>query len=149
MFIAKKVPSKLLLKTLYKAEISMLDYCKVALATLCTELMRIQDGGYTAVDLTSPGLSTPYQSFTAWCIPSAVYGEYAHAGRPVGLPGSTVASIEVQNGVYKGTGRCFARFLRCVEVYHDLDCLDVLYRGIHAYCSLQLHRHHNVIRCSE
>ena len=39
-------------------------YCKVALATLRTELTRIQDGGYTAVDPTSPGLSTPYKSFT-------------------------------------------------------------------------------------
>ena len=36
-------------------------YCKVALAALCTELTRIQDGGYTAVDPTSPGLSTPYE----------------------------------------------------------------------------------------
>ena len=31
---------------------------------LRTELTRIQDGGYTAVDPTSPGLSTPYESFT-------------------------------------------------------------------------------------
>ena len=38
--------------------------CKVALATLHTELTRIQDGGYTAVDPTSPGLSTPYRSST-------------------------------------------------------------------------------------
>ena len=28
--------------------------CKVTLATLCTELTRVQDGGYTAVDPTSP-----------------------------------------------------------------------------------------------
>ena len=54
------------------------------------------------------------------------------------------------NGVYYGTGRCLARFLRCFEVYHDLDRLDVLYRGIHAYCSLQLYRNHVVSRsCSE
>ena len=39
--------------------------CKVALATLCTELTRIQDGRYAAVDPTSPGLSMPYRSFTA------------------------------------------------------------------------------------
>ena len=36
-------------------------YCKVVLTTLCTELMRIQDGRYT----TSPELPTPYRSFTA------------------------------------------------------------------------------------
>ena len=103
----------------------------------------------TAVDPTSPRLSMPYRSFTAWCIPGAVYGGYARAGRPVGLPESAVTSSEVQNGVYKGTGRCFARFLRCVEVYHDLDRLDVLYRGIRAYCSLQLHQNYIVSRCSE
>ena len=40
-------------------------YCKVALATLRTELTQIQECGYTAVDLTSPGLSMPYQSFMA------------------------------------------------------------------------------------
>ena len=27
-------------------------------------------------------------------------------------------------------------FLRCVEVYHDLDHLDMLYRGVCIYCSL-------------
>ena len=36
------------------------DYCKVVLATLRTELTQIQDGGYTAVDPTSPGLSMLY-----------------------------------------------------------------------------------------
>ena len=41
----------------------MLVDCKVVLVTLRTELVRIQDGGYTAVDPTSPGLSTLYQSF--------------------------------------------------------------------------------------
>ena len=74
-------------------------------------------------------------------MPGAVYGEggggwYAHAGRSVGSPESAVTSGEVQNDVYIGSGECFARFLRCVEVYHDLDYLDVLYRGIHAYRSL-------------
>ena len=109
-------------------------YCKVALRT---ELTRIQDGGYTAVDPTSPGLSTPYQSFTARGMPGAEYRGYARAGRPVGSPESVVTSSEVQNGVYKGTGWCFARFLCCVEAYHDVDGhLDVLYRGIRAYCSL-------------
>ena len=88
------------------------------------------------MDRTSPGLSTPYQSFMACCIPGAVYRGYVRAGRPVGLLESAVTSSEVQNGVYKGIGRCFARFLRCVKVYHNLDHLDVLYRGIHAYCSL-------------
>ena len=39
--------------------------CKVPLETLHTELTRIQDGRYNAVDLTSPGLVTPYRSFTA------------------------------------------------------------------------------------
>ena len=29
----------------------------------------------------------------------------------------------------KGTGKLFSGFLRCVEVSHDLDCLDVLYRA--------------------
>ena len=53
-----------------------------------------------------------------------------HVGRPVGLPESAVTLSEVQNGVYEGTGRCFARFLRCFEVYHDLDHLDVLYSSI-------------------
>ena len=59
---------------------------------------------------------------------------YARAGRPVGSPESAVTSSKVQNGVYKG--RCFARFLCCVKVYHNLDHLDVLYRDIRAYCSL-------------
>ena len=63
---------------------------------------------------------------------SCVQG-YAHAVRPVGSPESAVTSSEVQNGIYNGTGRCFTRFLRCVEVYHDLDHLDILYRGIRAY----------------
>ena len=36
---------------------SEMMYYKVVLATLCTELKRIQDSGYTAVDPTSPGLS--------------------------------------------------------------------------------------------
>ena len=98
--------------------------------------MQIQDGGYTAVDPTSPGLSTLYRSFMVCYIPGAVYRGYAFAERPVGLPESAVTSSEVQIGVYKSTGRCFARFLCCVEVYHDLDHLDVLYSGIHAYCSL-------------
>ena len=39
--------------------------CKVVLATLRTELTQIQDSGYTAVDPTSPKLSTPYCSFMA------------------------------------------------------------------------------------
>ena len=29
----------------------------------------------------------------------AVYEEYAHAGRPVGLPGSAVTSGKFQNGI--------------------------------------------------
>ena len=33
-------------------------------ATLRTEMMQIQDGGYSAVDPTSPVLSTLYGSFT-------------------------------------------------------------------------------------
>ena len=37
--------------------------CKVALATLRTELTRFQDGRYTAGDPTSPGLSMLYQTF--------------------------------------------------------------------------------------
>ena len=61
-------------------------------------------------------------------------------------------SCHVEQGpkwsLYKGSGRCFTRFLRCVEVYHDLDHLDVLYRGIHAYSSLYLHWNHVVSRCS-
>ena len=101
------------------------------------------------MDQTSPRLSMPCQSFMAWCMPGAVYRGYARAGRPVGSPESAVTSSEVQNDFYKGTGRCFARFLRCVKVYHNLDHLDVLYRGIHAYCSLQLHRNHAVSRSSE
>ena len=89
------------------------------------------------MDPASPGLSTPYRSFTECCIPGAMYRGYGRAGRPVDLPESAVTSSEVQNGVYdKGTGRCLARFLRCVEVYHDSDHLDVLYRGLRAYCSL-------------
>ena len=123
--------------------------CKVALTTLRTEMTWIQDGGYTAVDPTSPGLSTPYRSFTAWCIPGAVYRGYARAGRLVGLPESAVTSSEVQNSVYKGSGGCFARFLCCVRVYYNLGHLDVLYRGIHAYCKLQLNLNHVVSRCSE
>ena len=43
--------------------ITMLN-CKVVVATLRTGLMRIQDGGYTAVDPTLPGLSMPYRSLT-------------------------------------------------------------------------------------
>ena len=46
---------------------------------------------------------------------------YVHAGRTVGSPESAVMLGKVQNGIYKGSGRCFARFLRCVEVYNDLD----------------------------
>ena len=113
-----------------------IHYCKVVLATSRTELTQIQDGVYTAVDPTSPRSSMPYRSFMAWCIPGAVHRGYAHAGRSVGSPESAVTSSETQNGVYKGTGRCFARFLWCVEVYHSLDHLDMLYWGIHAYCSL-------------
>ena len=45
----------------------------------------------------------------------------------------------------KGTGRFFTRFLCWVEVYHDLDHLDMLYRGIGAYCSLYLHQNHIVV----
>ena len=45
-----------------------------------TELTQIQDGRYTAVDLTSPRLFTPYRSFTAWHIPEAVHNRYVHAG---------------------------------------------------------------------
>ena len=33
-------------------------------ATIIVQLTRIQDGGYTSVDPTSPGLSTPCHSFT-------------------------------------------------------------------------------------
>ena len=54
-------------------------------------------------------------------------GGYVRARRPVALPESAVMSGEIQNGVYKGSGRCFAIFLHCVEVYHNLDHLDVLY----------------------
>ena len=120
--------------TVYAITNQLLQNCKVALATSRTELTRIQDGGYTTVDPASPGLSTSYRSFTECCIPGAVYREYGHAGRPVDLPESAVTSSKVKND--KGTGRCLARFLRCVEVYHDLDHLDVLYRGLCAYCSL-------------
>ena len=68
---------------------------------------------------------------------SCVQEVCACARRPVvGSPESAVMSSEVQNGVYKASGGCFARFLRCVKVYHNLDHLDMLYRGIHAYCSL-------------
>ena len=88
------------------------------------------------MDPTSPGLSTPYQSFMARGMSGAVYRGYVRAGRPVGSPESAATLNEVQNGIYKGTGWCFTRFLCCVVVYHDVDNLDVLYRGIHAYCSL-------------
>ena len=60
-----------------------------------------------------------------------------HTGGPVvGSPKSAVMLSEVQNGVYKGSGGCFTRFLHCVKVSHNLDHLDMLYRGIHAHCSL-------------
>ena len=36
----------------------------------------------------------PYQSFTVLYLPGAVYEEYAHAERPVGLPESAVKSGE-------------------------------------------------------
>ena len=61
--------------------------------------------------------------------------EYVHAERPKGSPESAVTLGKAQNGVYKGSGRCFAIALHCVEVYHNLDCLDVLYRGICIYCN--------------
>ena len=95
----------------------------------------IQNGGYTAVDPTSPRLSTPYQSVSRR--DAYIYLElYSCAGRPVGLPESAITLGKVQNGVYKGSGRCFTGFLHCVEVSHDLDCLDVLYRVVHIYCSV-------------
>ena len=74
-------------------------YCKVALATLHTELMRIQDGGYIAVDPTSLKLSMPYQSFTVWYVHGTVNEGYAHARRPVDLPESAVTSGKFQNGI--------------------------------------------------
>ena len=41
-----------------------------------------------------------------------------------------LSHCEVQNGVYKSSGKCFARFLHCVEVYHDL------YHTSMKYCNL-------------
>ena len=38
----------------------------------------------------------------------------------------------------KGTSKLFTGFLRCVRVSHDLDCLDVPYRGIHVDCNIEL-----------
>ena len=58
--------------------------------------MQFQDGGYTAVDLTSPGLSILYQSFTVCYILGAVYGRYAHAGSS---PEPAVMPDKFQNGV--------------------------------------------------
>ena len=57
----------------------------------------------------------------SWCDAYLELYRVYCAGRPVGLPESAVMLGEVQNGVYKGSGRCFTRFLRCVEVSHDLD----------------------------
>ena len=109
----------------------------------------IQNGRYTAVDPTSPRLSTPYWSVSRRDAYMYMYLElYSCAGRPVGLPESAITLGKVQNGVYKGSGRCFTGFLRCVEVSHDLDCLDVLYRVVRIYCSLWLHRNHVISRCS-
>ena len=36
----------------------------------------------------------------------------------------------------RGYGRLFTRFLRCVKTLHDLDHLDMLYRGTHIDCNL-------------
>ena len=58
------------------------------------------------MDPTSPGLSTPYESFTVWYVPGAVYEGYARAGKPVGLPESAVTSGEFQNGVQKALVSC-------------------------------------------
>ena len=68
-----------------------------------------------------------------------MYRGYARAGRPAGPPESAVTSSEIQNhenGVYKtckSTGKCFSPdsfVVSKASSYHDLDHLDVLYRGI-------------------
>ena len=48
----------------------------------------------------------------------------------------------VPKGHLKGTGKLFTRFLRCFEVSHDLDCLDVLCRGVRVDCNVELHSNH-------
>ena len=52
---------------------------------------------------------------------------YARARRPVGLPESDIGRVPKWR--LKGTGKLFSRFLHCVEVSHNLDRLDVLYRA--------------------
>ena len=59
----------------------------------------------------------------------------------VGLPESAVMSGEFQWRL-KGTGKLFTGFLCCVKASHNLDCLDVLYRGVRFDCNVELHSNH-------
>ena len=58
-----------------------------------------------------------------------------HAGKLVGSPESAHVR-RIPKWRPKGTGKLFTGFLNCVEVSHDLDCLDVLYRGSCIDCNL-------------
>ena len=109
--------------------------CKDALATLCTELTRIQDGRNTAVDLTSPGLSTPYRTFTTWCIPGAVYRGYAHAGRPVGLPECDLTYRVDSNLRWQKhcSGPDFTRIIYAVSNFHGVMPTWSYVQGVCAY----------------
>ena len=63
--------------------------------------------------------------------------EYACAGGPVSLPKSACHHVRrVPKWRLKGTGKLFSGFLRCVEVSHNLDHMDMLYRGVHIDRSL-------------
>ena len=115
---------------LRRANLGWNNYCKVALATLHTELTWIQDGGCITVNPNSPRLSMPYDTIEVSRCDAYLElctGGYAHARRPPCqnqlscLARSKMASIKAV------VARCFARFLHCVKVYHNLDHLDVLY----------------------
>ena len=59
--------------------------------------------------------------------------EYLHAGRPVGSLESVVMSGKFQMASKRQ--KCFAKFLHCIEVSHNLDGLDLMYRGVRIYCN--------------
>ena len=119
-FVIHMYHSRLGYNAIYNHFALRLSDCKVALATLRTDLTWIQDGGYTAVDPTSPRLSMAYQSLTVWYVPGAVYEGYERTGRPVGLPESAVTSGKFQNGVWKAMESCSADsfvVLKCHTIY--------------------------------
>ena len=120
--------------------------CNIALTTLHvrTELTQFQDGGYpvhsTFTCIIYAVSKFHHSVMCTWiCVQGVCTCREAcrfvftriscHVGKVPKwhLKGSHLAKRLSLND------KRFARFLHCVEVIHDLDYLDVLYRGIRAY----------------